>query len=99
MCTEAVPASAAEALEKLQTLVGYLADLDAASMPAEALAACLLRMEQADAVAAVAWARVLAAFDAKNGHQADRQKTLRTWLVHYAALRIMPQLRTLTKSA
>jgi len=84
MCTEAVPASAAEALEKLQTLVGYLADLDAASMPAEALAACLLGMEQADAVAAVAWARLLAAFDAKDGHQADGQKTLRTWLVHMA---------------
>ena len=82
MCTEAVPASAAEALEKLQTLVGYLADLDAASLPAEALAACLLGMEQADAVAAVAWARLLAAFDAKDGHQADGQKTLRAWLVH-----------------
>ena len=84
MCTEAVPASAAEALEKLQTLVGYLADLDAASLPAEALAACLLGMEQADAVWAVAWARLLAAFDAKDGHQADGQKSLRTWLVHMA---------------
>ena len=84
MCTEAIPASAAEALEKLQRLVGYLADLDAASMPAEALAACLLGMEQADAVAAVAWARLLAAYDAQHGHQADGQKTLRTWLVHMA---------------
>src|SRR5579863_4676957 len=84
MCTEAVPASAAEALEKLQTLVGYLADLDAASMPTEALAACLLGMEQADAVGAVAWARLLAAYDAQDGHVADGQKTLRTWLVHMA---------------
>ena len=84
MCTMAVPASMGEALEKLQTSAGYLADLDAASLPAEALAACLLGMEQADAVWAVAWARLLAAFDAKDGHQGDGQKTLRTWLVHMA---------------
>jgi hypothetical protein len=41
-------------------------------------------MEQADAVWAVAWARYLAAFDAKDGHQADGQRSLRTWLVHMA---------------
>src|SRR5580658_6543380 len=79
-----VKAGGAEPLEKLQALVGYLADLDAASLPAEALAACLLGLEQADAVWAVAWARLLAAFDATDGHQGDGQKTLRTWLVHMA---------------
>jgi len=84
MCTKAVPASMGEALETLQTSAGYLADLDAASLPAAALAQILLGMEQADAVWAVAWARVLAAVDAKGGHQADGQKTLRTWLVHMA---------------
>ena len=84
MCTMTVPASAAEGLEKLQTLVGYLADLDAASLPAEALSQLLQGMEQAEAVWAVAWARSLAAFDAKKGHQADGQKSLRTWLVHMA---------------
>ena len=84
MCTMTVPASGAEALEKLQTLVSYLADLDAASLPAAALAELLLGMEQADAVWAVAWARSLAAFDAKDGHQGDGQKTLRAWLVHVA---------------
>ena len=84
MCTMTVPASGAEALERLQALVGYLADLDAASLPAAALAELLLGMEQADAVWAVAWARSLAAFDAKEGHQGDGQKTLRAWLVHVA---------------
>ena len=84
MCTMTVPASGAEALEKLQTLVGYLADLDAASLPAAALAELLQGMEQANAVWAVAWARSLAAFDAKDGHQGDGQKTLRAWLVHMA---------------
>ncbi len=84
MSAMAVPAGGAEPLEKLQRLVGDLADLDAASLPAEALAQILLGMEQADAVWAVAWAQLLAAFDAKNGHQADGQKTLRTGLVHMA---------------
>src|SRR5580658_4965637 len=79
-----VKAGGAEPLEKLQALVGDLADLDAASLPAEALAQLLLGMEQADAVWAVAWARLLAAFDATDGHQGDGQKTLRTWLVHMA---------------
>jgi hypothetical protein len=84
MCTMTEPASGAEALERLEALVGYLADLDAASLPAEALAQLLLGMEQANAVWAVAWARSLAAFDAKQGPQGDGQKTLRAWLVHMA---------------
>jgi hypothetical protein len=79
-----VPASGAEAVEKLQALVGYLADLDAASLPAGALGQLLQGMEQADAVAAVAWARLLAAFDAKDGHLADGQRSLGAWLVHMA---------------
>ena len=66
-----VPASPAEALDRLQALVGYLADLDAASLPAEVLAQLLLGMEQADSVWTVAWARSLGAFDAQHGHQAD----------------------------
>jgi hypothetical protein len=80
--TVAVPASAAEALEMWQASAGYLADLDAASMPAAALAACIVGMEQADAVATVAWARMLAAFDAQDGHLADGQRSLPAWLVH-----------------
>src|SRR5579862_7559520 len=84
MGTVAVPASAAEALEMWQASAGYLADLDAASMPAAALAACILGMEQADAVATVAWARMLAAFDAQDGHLADGQRSLPAWLVHLA---------------
>src|SRR5579862_9216966 len=84
MCMMTDPASPAEALEKLQTLVGYLADLDTASLPAEVLAQVLQGMERADSVWTVAWARSLGAFDAKDGHQADGQKTLRAWLVHMA---------------
>ena len=82
MCTEAVPGSASEALAKLSSLVGYLADLDAASMPAEALADCIRELVQADAIGAAALAQMLAAFDAKDGHLADGQRSLGTWLVH-----------------
>ncbi len=82
MCTMTVPASGGEALAKLQALAGYLADLDAASMPAEELGRYIRELVQADAVLTAALAPMLAAYDAKDGHQADGQKTLRTWLVH-----------------
>jgi len=101
MCTTTGPPSAAETLEQLQALVGHLADIDAASLPAAALAGLLQGMEQADAVWAAAWAQLLAAFDAKDGHLADGQKTLGAWLVHmgrvtraqaaqYKAMRALP---------
>ena len=87
---------------QLQALVGSLADVDAASLPAAALAELLRGMEQADAVWAVVWARYLAAFDAQDGHLADGQRSLGAWLVHmarvtrgqaaqYKALRALPR--------
>ena len=102
MGTVAVPASAAEAVQMWQTSAGYLADLDAASMPAAALAACMQGMEQAEAVATAAWAQMLAAYDAQDGHLADGQRSLGPWLVHmlrltrahaaqYKAIRALPR--------
>ena len=67
MSTTIVPASAAEALEMLESAMGFLADADAAAMPAEALAACLRGLERADAIEAAARGRFLEAFDAKEG--------------------------------
>jgi Domain of unknown function (DUF222) len=84
MSAMAVPVSGADAVEKVQALVGYLADLDAASLPAAALAELLLGLEHADAVTAVARARILAAFDAQDGHLADGQRSVGAWLVHMA---------------
>jgi hypothetical protein len=78
----AVPVSAADALEKMQVLVGYLADVDAASLPAEVLGQLLREMAQADSVWAVAWATYLAAFDAKDGHVGDGHRTTGSWLFH-----------------
>jgi hypothetical protein len=82
MSTATVPASMGEALGMLESAVGFLADADAAQMPAEALAECLRALERADAVEAVARGRFLVAFDAKDGHLSDGQRTSRTWLVH-----------------
>ena len=66
----------------LESAMSFLADADAAGMSAEALAECLRGLEWADAVQAVARGRFLVAFDAKDGHMGDGQRTARTWLVH-----------------
>ena len=82
MSTVMVPADAGEALGMLESGAGFLAGLNAADMPAEAIAECLRGMERADAVQAAARGQFLAAFDAKDGHQGDGQRTTRAWLVH-----------------
>jgi len=82
MSTMAVPASAAEALEMLESAMEFLADADAADMTAEALADCLRGLERADAIEAAARGRFLEAFDAKDGHLTDGRRNTRTWLVH-----------------
>jgi hypothetical protein len=84
MCTTADPMSAPEALANLQTLAGHLADLDATSMPAEALGQYIRELVHADAVLTAALAPMLAAYDAKDGHLADGQRSLGAWLVHMA---------------
>ncbi|HEY6296937.1 MAG TPA: DUF222 domain-containing protein [Streptosporangiaceae bacterium] len=77
-----VPADGGEALARLQSLAGYLTGLDVASLPVEELGRYIRELIQADAVLIAALAPMLAAYDAKNGHQGDGQKTLRAWLVH-----------------
>ena len=82
MGTAVVPRNMPEALAMLEGALGFLADMDAAGMPAAALAAGLRALEQADAVGAAARGAMLAAFDAQDGSVADGQRTARTWLVH-----------------
>ena len=84
MCTMTVPGSGGEALARLGSLACYLADLDAASMPAEELGQYIRELVQADAVITAALAPMLAAYDAKDGHLADGQRSLGAWLVHMA---------------
>jgi Domain of unknown function (DUF222) len=77
-----VPGSGAEAVGMLESAAGSLADADWAQVPAEAVAGFLRALERCDSVQAAARGRMLAAFDAKDGHLADGQRSNRTWLVH-----------------
>jgi hypothetical protein len=82
MGATAVPASIEQALAAIHGGLGYLADIDAASLPAETAMHCVRELVGADAVATAALAELLAAVDAQDGHLAYGQKTVRSWLVH-----------------
>jgi hypothetical protein len=82
VCTGTVPPSAAEALDMLESLAVVLAGVDAARLPDGLVAEGLRVLERTDAVLAAARGRLLAAFDARNLHLADGQRTTRSWLVH-----------------
>jgi hypothetical protein len=84
MSTMMVPANMDDAMKMLESAMGFMADVDAAGMPAEVLAYALRGLERADAIEAVARGRLLVAFDAKDGPVADGQRNTRTWLVHTA---------------
>ena len=75
-------AGGADALEILESLMASLAGQDAAELPDEVLAESLRALERVDAVGAALRGRYLEAFDARDGHVADGQRTARTWLVH-----------------
>ncbi len=83
MGTGTVPPSVAEALSDMETLAGFVADVGAAEMPAEELAGHIAATERVSAVLAAALGRLLAAFDAKDGHLTDGQKTLGAWAVNH----------------
>jgi hypothetical protein len=83
MGTGTVPPSVAEALSAMETLAGFVADVGAADMPAEELAAHIAATERVNAVLAAALGRLLAAFDAKDGHLTDGQRTLGAWAVNH----------------
>ncbi len=89
MSTMMVPANMDDALKMLdaalgmqQCVLGFLAGQDAASLPAGAAADQLRALERTDAIEAALRGRLLAAFDARDGHLADGQRTTRGWLVH-----------------
>ena len=82
MCTAAVPADSSEALGLVESLLGSLAGEDTAELPAEVVAGRLRALERVDAIGAAMRGRYLEAFDARDGHISDGQRTARTWLVH-----------------
>src|SRR3984885_3511928 len=82
MSTVPTFASPRDAREAGPAGLGYLADMDAASIPAEARGQYIRELVQADAVLTAALAGLLAAYDAKDGHLADGQRSLGAWLGH-----------------
>ena len=83
MCTlsePAAPSSTAQALAMVRAGLGYLSACDAASLGTTAQAEALIGLEQAEAQHTVARARMLAAFSAQHGYQADGQYGPTAWL-------------------
>ena len=76
------PASAREALDMVRAGLGYLADADAAQLPAATQADCLRELEQADAIATAARALFLAVFTAGQGYADDADYSAVSWLMH-----------------
>ena len=82
MSTVPAPASTAEAVDMVRAGLSYLAAADPAVLAAQAQAECLQTLEQADAVATAARARILAAFTAGNGYAADADCSPASWLIY-----------------
>ena len=70
-------ASETDALQMLDSALGYLTAADPAQMPAVIQARCLTALERADARA-----RLLAAFIASQGYCEDGDYSARSWLIH-----------------
>jgi hypothetical protein len=74
MCTRnepPAPSSPAQALAMLHASLGYLATCDAAGLPTAVQAEALIGLERAEAQHTAARARILSAFTAQDGYQAD----------------------------
>ena len=83
MCTlsePAAPSSTAQALAMVRAGLGYLSGCDAAELGTPVQAEALIGLEQAEAQHTAARARLLAAFSAQQGHQADGQYGPAAWL-------------------
>ena len=80
----AVPpfASVTEALEALESALGYLAAADAAQLPTVVQAECLRGLERGDAVSTAARASFLSAFTDARGYCEDADYSPLMWLVN-----------------
>src|SRR5450755_2691290 len=74
--------SATQALQLLESALGYLAAADPTQLPAEIQARCLQTLERADAVSTAARASVLGAFTVGQGYGEDADYSPRSWLIH-----------------
>jgi hypothetical protein len=80
----ASPANMAEALELIESGMRFLAEMNKADMPCDALAAGLRALERHDAVEAAVRGEMLAAYDAQGGPVGDGQRTTKAWMVNTA---------------
>ena len=83
MCTlsePAAPSGPVQALAMVSAGLGYLAACDAAGLGTGAQAEALIGLEQAEAKHTAARARILTAFTAQDGYQADGQFGAKSWL-------------------
>jgi hypothetical protein len=76
------PGSAGEALEMLQSAMGYLAAADATALTAEEQARCLRVLERVTSVGTAARTMALGAFASGQGYSADADYSPRAWLIH-----------------
>jgi hypothetical protein len=81
-----VPSSAAEALAAVEAGLGFLASAQVAEWPSDALAGCLRALGRVESGHVAAQSRVLAAFNAQAGFEADGQASARAWLRWQAQL-------------
>ena len=82
MSTAPAFTSETDALQLLDSALGYLAAADPAQMPTDIQARCLTALERADARATAARASILAAFTASQGYCEDGDYSPRSWLIH-----------------
>ena len=78
--TAPAPATAADAVAMAQAGLSWLAAADTASLTTAEQADCLRALARAESIHTVARARVLYAFSAQAGYEADGHRSPRTWL-------------------
>jgi hypothetical protein len=76
-------ASETDALQMLDSALGYLTAADPAQMPTLIQARCLIALERADARITAARAAILAAFTAARGYRDDGDYSARSWLMNH----------------
>src|ERR1700722_13672254 len=82
MSTAMIPASADDALDMLESVMGFLAGLDPVDLPEATVSRTLRMLERVDAIEAAVRGRFLAAVAAQEGPVSDGQRSIRAWLVH-----------------
>jgi hypothetical protein len=73
-------ASPGDALAAVRAGLEFLAGTDAASLPGEVMAECLVGLESAQSVYVAARSRFLAAFDAQSVYEDDGSRSAASWL-------------------